>query len=456
MNFQDFGLPEKLLALVKTAGYTEPTPIQEKTIPLLLAGQDVLGLAPTGTGKTAAFVLPILQRLGKISHTGIRCLVIAPTRELAEQIHGVFELFSPACGLRSAVVYGGVSIHAQTLRFKQGLDILVACPGRLLDHLQHSNLSLKGLEILVLDEADHLFDMGFLPNIRAIVAQTPKTRQTLLFSATMPAEIKNLAMEILRQPQTVDLAKNTPVNTVSHALYPVEQHLKTKLLLSLLKQLQSDSVIVFTRTKFRAKRVSEQLQKEGLLSTPLQGNMSQNRRQDSLNGFRSGAFQILVATDIAARGIDVSSVSHVINYDIPDTVDAYTHRIGRTGRALQTGEAFTFCTSEDHAEIAAVERRLGYRIERKLLPHFDYAEKVAQQHREEFSRPPIANHQRSRQPSLPAANARRTPQPHRLHGATSAPSGDRNPQGERPRGNPSSRPASAERHSHTPRKAPQK
>lgn len=429
MNFQDFGLLKNLLALVETAGYTEPTPIQEKTIPLLLAGHDVLGLAPTGTGKTAAFVLPILQRLGKVSPNGIRCLVIAPTRELAEQIHGVFELFAPACGLRSAVVYGGVSAHAQILRIKQGLDILVACPGRLLDHLQQNHLTLKNLEILVLDEADHLFDMGFLPNIRAIVAQTPKTRQTLLFSATMPAEVKHLAMEILRQPQTVDVGKNAPVNTVSHALYPVPQHLKTKLLLTLLKELQSDSVIVFTRTKFRAKRVSEQLQKEGLMATPLQGNMSQNRRQDSLNGFRSGAFQILVATDIAARGIDVSSVSHVINYDIPDTVDAYTHRIGRTGRALQTGEAFTFCTTEDQAEIAAVERRLGYRIERKQLPHFDYAEKVAQQHREEFSRPPLPPRNRSRQNTTTTPDIRRTPPPHRSPNTAATSSASRTRQG---------------------------
>ncbi len=401
MNFKALGLQENLLSLVDSAGYTEPTPIQEKTIPLLLTGQDIMGLAPTGTGKTAAFVLPILQRLGKISPSGIRCLVIVPTRELAEQIHSVFELFAPAYGLRSAVIYGGVSAQPQIRKFKQGLDILVACPGRLLDHLQQKNLSLKTLEILVLDEADHLFDMGFLPNIRAIVAQMPKMRQTMLFSATMPKEVKHLAMEVLRQPQTVDLGKNAPVNTVSHALYPVQQHLKTKLLLTLLKELQSDSVIVFTRTKFRAKRVSEQLQKEGLLATPLQGNMSQVRRQESLNGFRSGTFQILVATDIAARGIDVSSVSHVINYDIPDTVDAYTHRIGRTGRALQTGAAFTFCTNDDQTEIAAVERRLGYRIERKQLPKFDYAEKFAQQHREEFSRAANTNsgYSRNRQGS---------------------------------------------------------
>lgn len=387
MDFQTLGLQKKICSLVEVAGYTEPTPIQEKTIPLVISGKDVMGLAPTGTGKTAAFVLPILQRLGTPSAAGIRCLVIAPTRELAEQIHGVFELFSSAYNLRSAVVYGGVSALPQLRNFKRGLDVVVACPGRLLDHLQQKNLTLKSLEILVLDEADHMFDMGFLPNIRAIIAQVPKTRQTLLFSATMPAEVRHLALEILQQPQTVDLNQNAPVNTVSHALYPVSQHLKTQLLLKLLQELQSDSVIVFTRTKFRAKRVSEQLQKQGFNATPLQGNMSQNRRQESLNGFREGTYQILVATDIAARGIDVSCVSHVINYDIPDTVDAYTHRIGRTGRALQTGAAFTFYTNEDHAEIAAVERRLGYRIERKELPDFDYTEKPGQQHKTEFSRP---------------------------------------------------------------------
>lgn len=388
MDFKALGLQGKLCALTEVAGYTAATPIQEKTIPLVLSGKDVMGLAPTGTGKTAAFVLPILQRLGTPSTAGIRCLVIAPTRELAEQIHGVFELFASSFQFRSAVVYGGVSAQPQLRNFKKGLDILVACPGRLLDHLQQKNLSLKSVEILVLDEADHMFDMGFLPNIRAIIAQVPKTRQTLLFSATMPQEVKHLALEVLQDPQTVDLGKNAPVNTVSHALYPVTQHLKTQLLLRLLKELQSDSVIVFTRTKFRAKRVSEQLQKNGLNATPLQGNMSQNRRQESLNGFREGTFQILVATDIAARGIDVSSVSHVINYDMPDTVDAYTHRIGRTGRALQTGAAFTFSTNEDHAEIAAVEKRLGYRIERKELPDFDYTEKPSQQHKTEFARGP--------------------------------------------------------------------
>ncbi len=388
MDFKALGLQAKLCTLTGVAGYTTATPIQEKTIPLVLSGKDVMGLAPTGTGKTAAFVLPILQRLGAPSTSGIRCLVIAPTRELAEQIHGVFELFSSAYQFRSAVVYGGVSAQPQIKNFKKGLDVLVACPGRLLDHLQQRNLNLKSLEILVLDEADHMFDMGFLPNIRAIIAQVPKTRQTLLFSATMPQEVKHLTLEVLREPQTVDLGKNAPVNTVSHALYPVSQHLKTQLLLRLLKELQSDSVIVFTRTKFRAKRVSEQLQKNGFNATPLQGNMSQNRRQESLNGFRDGTFQILVATDIAARGIDVSCVSHVINYDMPDTVDAYTHRIGRTGRALQTGAAFTFYTNEDRAEVAAVEQRLGYRIERKELPDFDYTEKPTQQHKSEFSRGP--------------------------------------------------------------------
>ncbi|NLF94316.1 MAG: DEAD/DEAH box helicase [Oligosphaeraceae bacterium] len=403
MTFQELRLHDNLLPLIQRAGYTEPTPIQAQTIPLLLSKQDVLGLAPTGTGKTAAFVLPILQLLQKPSTSGIRCLVIAPTRELAEQIHNVFVTFSPAYGLRSAVVYGGVSANPQVRSLKQGLDILVACPGRLLDHLQQKNLTLNNLEILVLDEADHLFDMGFLPNIRAIVAQTPRTRQTLLFSATMPMEVKHLALEVLRQPQTVDISKNLPVSTVSHALYPVQQHLKTKLLLTLLKGLQSDSVIVFTRTKFRAKRVSEQLCKSGFLATPLQGNMSQNRRQESLDGFRDGTFQILVATDIAARGIDVTSVSHVINYDIPDTVEAYTHRIGRTGRALQTGEAFTFCTNDDQAEIAAVERRLGYRIERKMLPAFDYNEKMSQEHRQEFSRPPLGGQHRRRSSAADSA-----------------------------------------------------
>ena len=388
MDFNSFALNEKFLPLLAAVGYSVPTPIQKQAIPLLLSGRDVMGLAQTGTGKTAAFVLPIVQGLQSGGRGRVRCVVIAPTRELALQIHGVFEQFAPAFGLRSATVFGGVSAQPQLQAFRRGVEILVACPGRLLDHLRQGHVNLGSVEALVMDEADHLFDMGFLPNIRAIIQFMPKQRQTMLFSATMPEEVRHLALEVLRDPETIRIGGNAPVSTVSHALYPVAPHLKTALLLRLLEKLQSDSVIVFTRTKFRAKRLSEQLQKHGFLSTPLQGNMSQARRQDSLDGFRNGSFHILVATDIAARGIDVSGVSHVINFDMPDTVEAYTHRIGRTGRALQTGQAFTFCTDEDKAEIAAVERRLGCPVERKTLDDFDYQARENQQQRAEFQRGP--------------------------------------------------------------------
>jgi ATP-dependent RNA helicase RhlE len=389
MDFTHFGLHPQLLPLIDAAGYSSPTPIQEQSIPLLLAGRDVLGLAQTGTGKTAAFVLPILHRLAPGPRRRPRCLVIAPTRELAAQIEGVFAEFAKPFGLRSCAVYGGVGNAAQLEHFRRGTEIVVACPGRLLDHLQQKNVSLSQVETLVLDEADHMFDMGFLPNIRRIIGYLPQRRQTMLFSATMPGEIRHLAMEVLHNPETVEIGHKAPVNTVTHALYPVAQHLKAQLLFHLLDELKSDSVIVFTRTKFRAKRLSEQLVKRGQRAAQLQGNMSQNKRQDSLDGFRSGNYQILVATDIAARGIDVSSVSHVINFDMPDTVEAYTHRIGRTGRALQTGQAFTLVTDEDRSEIAAIERLLRYRIKRQLLPDFDYNEAPSQQHREAFSRAPL-------------------------------------------------------------------
>ena len=417
MNFNSFALNEKFLPLLSAIGYSVPTPIQEQAIPLLLAGRDVMGLAQTGTGKTAAFVLPIVQRLQSGSRGKVRCVVVAPTRELAVQIHGVFEQFAPAFGLRSATVFGGVSAQPQLQNFRRGVDILVACPGRLLDHLRQNNVSLAAVEVLVLDEADHLFDMGFLPNIRAIINFMPKQRQTMLFSATMPDEVRHLALDVLNRPETVKIGSNAPVSTVSHALYPVAGHLKTSLLLRLLEDLQSDSVIVFTRTKFRAKRLSEQLLKHGFRSTPLQGNMSQVRRQESLDGFRCGTFHILVATDIAARGIDVSGVSHVINFDMPDTVDAYTHRIGRTGRALQTGKAFTFCTDEDKAEIAAVERRLGCPIERKTLDGFDYKASENQQQKTEFQRGPRPSSGRS-----PAAGRSRAQAPARTSGSLTAPS----------------------------------
>jgi len=409
MDFTNFGLHSQLLPLISAAGYSNPTPIQEQAIPHVLAGRDVLGLAQTGTGKTAAFVLPILHRLEAGPRRQVRCLVIAPTRELAAQIEGVFEQFAGPFGLRSCAVYGGVGSKPQLDHFRRGTEIIVACPGRLLDHLQQKSVDLSHVETLVLDEADHMFDMGFLPNIRRIISYLPRQRQTMLFSATMPSEIRHLAMEVLHNPETVEIGHAAPVDTVTHALYPVAQHLKPQLLFHILDDLKSDSVIVFTRTKFRAKRLSEQLVKRGMRAAQLQGNMSQNKRQDSLDGFRKGDYHILVATDIAARGIDVSCVSHVINFDIPDTVDAYTHRIGRTGRALQTGQAFTLVTEEDRGEIAAIERLLGYRIKRQLMPGFDYNEAPSQQHREAFSRPPLPP--RGGRSGRPSSSSSSSPRP---------------------------------------------
>jgi superfamily II DNA/RNA helicase len=317
----------------------------------------------------------------------VRALVIAPTRELAEQIHETIKSLGQQTRLRSVTVYGGVGFNPQAEKLRRGAEIVVACPGRLLDHLSQRTINLSHLEVLVLDEADRMFDMGFLPDIRKIIKHVPAKRQTLLFSATMPDDIRRLAHDVLHKPVTVQVNHAAPANTVSHALYPVDQHLKTELLFELLKHTDTESVLIFTRTKHRAKRVGQQLEKAGYRATSLQGNLSQNRRQEALDGFRKGTYQILVATDIAARGIDVSCISHVINYDMPDTADAYTHRIGRTGRAAKTGDAFTFITREDEEMVRSIERVLGKKVERCMLEGFDY-KKSAPARDTEFARPP--------------------------------------------------------------------
>jgi ATP-dependent RNA helicase RhlE len=386
VTFSDFNFSPRIAAGIDALGYEQPTPIQERAIPPVLAGRDVMGLAQTGTGKTAAFALPILQRLERGPRRKPRALIVAPTRELAEQIHQSFAALGAKTGLRSVAIYGGVGVTPQTDALRRGVDILVACPGRLLDHVGQGNVDLSGIEVLVLDEADRMFDMGFLPDVRRIVRATPVTRQTLLFSATMPDDIKKLASEVLRDPLTVQVGQPAPAETVSHALYPVPQHLKTPLLKAMLPTLGEGSVLVFTKTKHRAKRVAEQLAREGFRATSLQGNLSQNKRQAALDGFRAGDHQIMVATDIAARGIDVLRISHVINYDMPDTPEAYTHRIGRTGRAERTGEAYTMVTSEDEADVRAVEKLLGQRIARRTLPGFDYTAPKA--NADEFARGP--------------------------------------------------------------------
>lgn len=364
MNFETFSFHPHIAAGIVAAGYATPTPIQQQTIPAILAGQDVLGLAQTGTGKTAAFVLPILQRLIKGPRRQARALILAPTRELAEQTHQAIQLLGKRTGLRSLTLYGGVSMGPQIRGLQNGAEILVACPGRLLDLMGQRLVNLNAIEVLVLDEADRMFDMGFLPDIRRIVATLPKTRQTLLFSATMPPEISKLADDFLHQPVRVEIDIQRPVETIHQAVFPVQQEQKYTALMALLPQAEGQ-VLIFTRTKHRARKLSMQLSNAGLSATSLQGNLSQNQRQQAMEGFRSGRIKVMVATDIAARGLDVSEISHVINYDMPDTLDAYTHRIGRTGRMMKNGAAFSLITQEDLPMLRVIERMLGYRLERK-------------------------------------------------------------------------------------------
>jgi ATP-dependent RNA helicase RhlE len=372
MNFEQFSLDPRIDAGVKAAGYTAPTPIQHQAIPVVLEGHDVLGLAQTGTGKTAAFLLPILQRLTKGPLRQVRALIVAPTRELAEQIHQMSVDLGKNTKVRSATVYGGVSRARQVAALQRGAEIVVACPGRLLDLLGDGSIDLSHVEVLVLDEADRMCDMGFLPDIRRIIKALPVQRQTLFFSATMPKDIRKLADRILDNPTTVQIGMIAPVETVSHALYPVSQGLKKKLLLATLQQTATGRVLIFTRTKHRARGLARDLEKHDYRVSALQGNMSQNQRRQAIDGFRNGKYDILVATDIAARGIDVAGISHVINFDVPDTVDAYTHRIGRTGRAHKTGEAYTFVEPQQEPMVREIEKVLGNRIERRRLPGFDY------------------------------------------------------------------------------------
>ncbi len=372
MPFEQFSFNPHINAGIKNAGYTIPTPIQQQAIPVVLKKRDVLGLAQTGTGKTAAFMLPILQLLSAQPARHIRALIIVPTRELAEQIHQTAVVLGKQTRLRSTTVYGGVSKNPQLAAIRDGVDIVVACPGRLLDLMDENDIDLAHVEILVLDEADRMCDMGFLPDIRRVLKRLPAKRQTLFFAATMPAEIRELADNILHDPVIVQIGMIAPTRTVSHALYPVPQLLKPALAISLLKELKSNRVLVFTRTKHRARNLARKLENAGFRTAALQGNMSQNQRQAALDGFRSGRYDVLVATDIVARGIDVSDITHVINFDMPDTVDAYIHRIGRTGRAQATGKAFTLCVPEDEGMIRDIEKVLGRKIERERLPGFDY------------------------------------------------------------------------------------
>ncbi len=371
MNFSHFNFHPAITDAVQKCGYVTPTPIQQQAIPVLLGGRDLLGLAQTGTGKTAAFVLPTLQRLQKGSRKKIRALILTPTRELAEQIHENIQQMSGATNLKSCSIYGGVSKFGQIKQLERGVEIAVACPGRLLDHLNCKTINLADVEVLILDEADQMFDAGFLPDIRRILKHVPRKRQSMVFSATMPKEIRHLAENVLSDHATVQVDHEKPAETISHAFFKVAQSRKTALLKNILHKKDMQTTLIFTRTKYKAKNLGRQLQKAGFSATSIQGNLSQNQRKLAMNGFKAGKFNIMVATDIAARGIDVSGISHVVNYDVPDTAEAYTHRTGRTGRAEKTGAAFTFVTPDDGKIIKLVERTLGRKINHETVAGFD-------------------------------------------------------------------------------------
>ena len=372
VNFSEFNLDNRLQAGITRAGYITPTPVQVAAIPSAVAGRDIIGTAQTGTGKTAAFVLPILNKLLDGPRGRTRALIVTPTRELAVQIEENIRALGARTNIRSATVYGGVSAAPQIKALRGGVEILVACPGRLLDLIQQGHARLGGIEVLVLDEADRMLDMGFLPDIKRLLKVLPAQRQTMLFSATFPQEIEKLAAQTLKDPQRISVGLSRPAITVTHALYPVPQHLKTALLISLLEQTHSGSVLVFTRTRHRARRLADQIGRAGHNVTSLHSDRTQGQRQSALNGFKQGKYRIMVATDIAARGLDVESISHVINYDMPDTADAYIHRIGRTGRAERSGDAFTLVTPEDKAMVRSLEKIMQHSLPLEKLADFDY------------------------------------------------------------------------------------
>jgi ATP-dependent RNA helicase RhlE len=379
MAFSTFGFDADLLRGVRELGFTRPTPIQKEAMPPALAGRDVLACAMTGTGKTAAFVLPTLQRLKGKPRGTTRALVLTPTRELAAQIEEHLDALAIHTPLSGAAVFGGVGMGPQEHAFRRGVDVVVATPGRLLDHLRRPYARLGGLEILILDEADRMLDMGFLPDIRRILRHLPAKRQTLFFSATMPGPIATLAGEMLRDPVTIDVGRpSAPATGITHAAYPVAAELKSALLVALLKSGEMRNVLVFTRTKHRANRLADYLLRSGVRVARIHGNRSQSQRADALAGFKAGRHQVLVATDIAARGIDVEALSHVINFDVPKASEDYIHRVGRTARADATGDAFVFVSPQEEEDLRRIERALGKRLPRVTLPGFDYSRKPAE------------------------------------------------------------------------------
>lgn len=372
MPFSKLGLSPKVVDGVRAAGYAEPTAIQLRAIPLILEGRDVIGSAQTGTGKTAAFALPMISRLGQ--RGGLRALVLEPTRELAAQVETAIRDYARFTNLRTVVLYGGTGYGRQDQALRQGADIVVATPGRLLDQLQRRMLRLDRIQLLVLDEADRMLDMGFMPDVRKIVERCPRTRQTMLFSATVPPEIEQLCRWALRNPQAIEIGqRRLPAETVTHALYPVDLAQKQDLLEELLRRTDYDQVLIFCRTKNGADRVARKLHQQDHAVAVLHSSRTQREREEALNGFRNGRYEVMVATDIAARGIDVQQISHVINFDVPHHPEDYVHRIGRTGRAQTVGDAFTIMTAEDLQEVAAIEHFIGQKIPRVKLEDFNYA-----------------------------------------------------------------------------------
>src|SRR5690242_8801829 len=370
--FDGLGLSKVVLDAVRDAGYTSPTPIQAQAIPLILRGRDVMGLAQTGTGKTAAFTLPMVDRLANGPHR-TRALVLTPTRELCVQVEESVRKYSKHADVDAATVYGGVGYESQERALRDGVDIIVATPGRLIDHLERRNVSFDDLEVLVLDEADRMLDMGFAPQINAIVNQIPPYRQTLLFSATMPPEVEALARKYLRKPVVVQVGRRSQAaNTVTHAVYPVPRERKSALLTALLRRENMDSVLVFTRTKHGADRVVRHLEKDGIEATAMHADKTQPQRTRALQDFKTGRVRVLVATDIAQRGLDISGITHVINYDVPQQAEDYVHRIGRTGRAASEGDAFTFMAPDEIAMVRTIERVIGQEIPRISVPGFDF------------------------------------------------------------------------------------
>jgi ATP-dependent RNA helicase RhlE len=376
MPFASLGLDARLLDAVRSLGWDKPTPIQLDAVPPGLAGRDVLACAATGSGKTAAFLLPVLQRLLDGKGGRVRALVLTPTRELAAQIDEHRRALVGRTGLTGAAVYGGVGMGPQETALRRGVDVVVATPGRLLDHLQHPYTKFDGLEVLVLDEADRMLDMGFLPDVRRILARLPKGLQVLLFSATLPPEIVRLAAELQSSPVRIALErKSQPATGVTQTVWPVAQELKTHLLLALLESGELESALVFTRTKHRANRVADWLAKRGVNAARIHGNRSQSQRTEALDGFKKGRYRVLVATDVAARGIDIEALPHVVNFDVPAQPDDYIHRVGRTARAEREGDAWTFFSPQEEGDLRAIERAVGRAIPRRQLAGFDYTKR---------------------------------------------------------------------------------